>query len=236
MELRRRLMSYGRSPSRNGEKKLSITSPSESPEIVKSPRLGPFSPGSSSRKALKNLFVKKKSRSSPPASSTSESPPESPPESVKITELTPPLSRRNGDVEHELTDVFQHFDVDGDGKISADELRNVLVSLGEEDLSEEELTAMIKEADSNGDGYIDLTDFIRLNTGSGFDKDSELFDAFNLFDVDKKGCITAQGLHEIMTRLGEESSLDDCHMMIKRVDSDGDGVVNFCEFKQMMMT
>lgn len=223
-------MSYGRSPSRNGEKKLSTTSPSGSPEIVKSPRSGTFSPGSSPRKALKNFFVKKKSRSS----SSSESPPESPPECVKITELTPPRSRRNGDVEHELTDVFQHFDADGDGKISADELKSVLASLGDEDLSEEELTAMIKEADSNGDGYIDLTDFIRLNTGSDFNKDSELYDAFTLFDVDKKGYITAQGLYEIMKRLGEQSSLDDCHLMIKRVDSDGDGVVNFCEFKQMM--
>lgn len=226
MELRRRLMSYGRSPSRNGEKKISIPSPSASPEIVKSPRLA----GSSPRKALKNLFVKKKSR----PSSTPES---SPPESVKIRELPSPQSRQNVDEMRELKEVFRHFDANGDGKISAFELKSVLASLGEEDLSEEELTAMIREADSNGDGFIDLTDFIRLNTGevAGFDADSELRDAFTLFDVDKKGCITAQGLHEIMKRLGEPSSLDDCHLMIKRVDSDGDGVVNFWEFKQMMM-
>lgn len=218
-------MSYGRSPSRNGEKKMSIPSPSsESSEVVKSPRLGPFSPGSSPRKALKNLFVKKKSR------------PSSPPEAVKMTELSPPRSRQNADENRELMEIFRHFDADGDGKISAVELKTVLVSLGEEDLSEEELTAMIHEADSNGDGYIDLPDFIRLNTGkvAGFDADSELRDAFKLFDVEKKGVITAQGLHEIMTRLGEESSLDDCHLMIKRVDSDGNGVVDFCEFKQMM--
>lgn len=210
---------------------MSTPSPSESPEIVKSPRLGPFSPGSSPRKALKNFFVKKKSRPSSPPESVKST------ESAQSTELTPPKSRRNGVETRELTEVFQHFDANGDGKISAVELRNVLASLGDEDLSEEELTAMIREADSNGDGYIDLTDFIRLNSPQidGFDAESELRDAFTLFDVDKKGVITAQGLHEIMRRLGEESSLDDCHLMIKRVDSDGDGVVNFGEFKQMMM-
>uniref|UniRef100_A0A0C9RRL2 TSA: Wollemia nobilis Ref_Wollemi_Transcript_18904_1269 transcribed RNA sequence n=1 Tax=Wollemia nobilis TaxID=56998 RepID=A0A0C9RRL2_9CONI len=234
MELRRRLMAYGRSPSRNGDRKISIplsspskslSSPSKSPSSPsKSPRLkspsSPFGPGSSPAKALKGLFVRKKSRrESTPADDASGS----------------GKSRQSCDEVSELTEVFRHFDADGDGKISAVELRAVLSSLGE-DLGEAEVTAMIKEVDSDGDGFINLTDFIRLNTGmlDGFDAESELKEAFRLFDVDREGCITPKGLHAILTRLGEESSLDDCHMMIKRFDSDGDGVVDFGEFKQMM--
>jgi calmodulin len=50
------------------------------------------------------------------------------------------------------------FDVDGNGLIDRDELRKVMSSLNET-LSEEELDAMIKEADANGDGQISFEEF-----------------------------------------------------------------------------
>lgn len=46
------------------------------------------------------------------------------------------------------------FDKDGDGFISAHELRVVMMNLGEK-LSEKEVDDMLKEADINGDGKID---------------------------------------------------------------------------------
>lgn len=50
------------------------------------------------------------------------------------------------------------FDVDGNGLIDREELRKVMSSLNES-LSEEELDAMIKEADINGDGQISFDEF-----------------------------------------------------------------------------
>lgn len=57
-----------------------------------------------------------------------------------------------------------HFfpqDKDGSGKIDATELRNIMMSLGE-NLSDEEVNQMIKEADLNGDGEIDFDEFMRM--------------------------------------------------------------------------
>ena len=48
----------------------------------------------------------------------------------------------------------QAFDKDGSGKISEDELRTVMQSLGER-LTDDELREMIREADTDGDGEID---------------------------------------------------------------------------------
>ena len=45
------------------------------------------------------------------------------------------------------------FDKDGDGKISAEELKHVMMNLGEK-LTDEELDEMIKEADIDGDGEV----------------------------------------------------------------------------------
>lgn len=51
---------------------------------------------------------------------------------------------------------YRVFDKNGDGFITADELKNVMSNLGEK-LSDEEIEDMIKEADLNGDGKVDFT-------------------------------------------------------------------------------
>lgn len=55
------------------------------------------------------------------------------------------------DSEAEIYEAFKVFDKDGSGKISAEELRQVMHNLGEK-LSDEEIEDMIREADTNGDG------------------------------------------------------------------------------------
>ena len=50
------------------------------------------------------------------------------------------------------------FDCDGNGLISREELRKVMKNIGE-NLSEQDLTDMIEEADKNGDGMIDFEEF-----------------------------------------------------------------------------
>ena len=54
----------------------------------------------------------------------------------------------------ELQMAFRVFDKDGNGKISAAELRHVMTNLGEK-LTDEEVDEMMREADINGDGEIE---------------------------------------------------------------------------------
>lgn len=64
--------------------------------------------------------------------------------------------------DEELREAFRVFDKDGNGFISAAELRHVMISLGEK-LTEEEVDEMIKEADTNGDGQIDYDGEFNIN-------------------------------------------------------------------------
>eukprot|EP00249_Psilotum_nudum_P016621 c25913_g1_i1 orf=583-1236(-) len=147
----------------------------------------------------------------------------------KLANIIPPAQIR------ELEEAFRVFDRNGDGKISVSELGCVLKMLGD-DPTEQELRLMVEEADKDGDGYIDLDEFISLNS-SGLDETAngdELKHAFRIFDADNNGFISAEELYRVFRSLGERCTLEDCHQMIKGVDEDGDGFVNFTEFRKMM--
>ncbi|GFT57523.1 calmodulin [Nephila pilipes] len=68
------------------------------------------------------------------------------------------------DSEKELKEAFRVFDKNGDGFISAPELRNVMTNLGEK-LTDEEVEDMIKEADLDGDGLVNYDEFVNILTG-----------------------------------------------------------------------
>ncbi|KAF5747464.1 putative calcium-binding protein CML23 [Tripterygium wilfordii] len=133
--------------------------------------------------------------------------------------------------------IFDKFDKNGDGKISSGELVDVLRALGSE-TSVEEVEVVMREIDKDGDGFIDIREFTEFYySGGGGDeesRDKELKEAFDLYDLDKNGLISTKELHAVMNRLGMTCTVSDCGRMISQVDKDGDGSVNFEEFKKMM--
>ncbi|PKA65155.1 putative calcium-binding protein CML18 [Apostasia shenzhenica] len=139
----------------------------------------------------------------------------------------------------EVEKVFNRYDANGDGKISASELQTVVRAIGS-DVSDEESQAMIQEMDSNCDGLVDLKEFADFHraggrTGAATARgEADLRDAFRMYDLDGDGLISVKELHQVLNRLGERCSAPDCSRMIFSVDSDGDGCVNFEEFKKMM--
>ncbi|KAM3235414.1 hypothetical protein P3L10_015450 [Capsicum annuum] len=60
-------------------------------------------------------------------------------------------------------------------------------------------------------------------------------DSFSVFDMDKNGSISAEELQRVIQSLGEDCSLAECRKIISGVDCDGDGMINFEEFKIMMV-
>lgn len=52
--------------------------------------------------------------------------------------------------------AFRFFDEDDDGSITGEEVKRVMAKLGE-NLSEDEINEMVKEADLDGDGRIEFS-------------------------------------------------------------------------------
>ncbi|KAF1813826.1 EF-hand [Eremomyces bilateralis CBS 781.70] len=70
----------------------------------------------------------------------------------------------NRDPRDEILRAFDLFDENRTGKIGLDDLRRVARELGEQ-LSEEDLAAMIDEFDLDGDGMIDRDEFVGICLG-----------------------------------------------------------------------
>merc|ERR1712063_27290 len=72
-----------------------------------------------------------------------------------MTSKTQDVSSEQGVIE-----AFQVFDKDGNGQISAAELRNVLTNLGDR-LSDEQVHQMMNEALASDEGNLDYKQFVR---------------------------------------------------------------------------
>ena len=136
--------------------------------------------------------------------------------------------------------MFQIFDKDGDGRITKKELNDSLKNLGII-IPEKELCQMIDKIDVNGDGCVDIEEFGELyKTIMVEDEDEmgeeDMKEAFNVFDRNGDGFITVDELKAVLSSLGlkQGKTLEECRKMIIQVDVDGDGRVDYKEFRQMM--
>ncbi|CAI7917487.1 unnamed protein product [Closterium sp. NIES-54] len=157
----------------------------------------------------------------------------------------------------EALNAFRVFDINGDGKISPAELALVLERLSRTETVCVSVSELIRAADVDGDGLVDFEEFVnssllwRSPDSSGCAacrpsgkpgeaaaptaEDGELRRAFELFDRDGNGTICAGELQQAIEMLsGDAMSMEECQRMIARVDANGDGKVDYSEFKHMM--
>lgn len=129
------------------------------------------------------------------------------------------------------------FDRNGDGHITKKELNDSLENLGIF-IPDKELSQMIEKIDANCDGCVDINEFGELYRSIMNERDEEddMKEAFDVFDQNGDGFISVDELRSVLVSLGVKQgrTVEDCKRMIMKVDVDGDGRVNYKEFRQMM--
>ncbi|KAK9137493.1 hypothetical protein Sjap_008087 [Stephania japonica] len=136
----------------------------------------------------------------------------------------------------EFQEAFCLFDKDGDGRITIEELEKVIKCLVQHP-TKQELESMIRDFDVNGNGMLELGEFLNLMARKmkEAEVEDELQDAFKVFDKDRDGYISPLELKYVMISLGAKLTEEELQEMIRVADVDGDGQINFDEFVRMML-
>ena len=139
------------------------------------------------------------------------------------------------DMINEFKEVFNIFDKDKDGYITAKELGDLIRNLGQNP-TEAEIQNMINEVDINNNGAIDFKEFldIMLKKLKDSESEEELIEAFKIFDKDGNGLIGCEELLNVMLTLGEDSNKEEIEDLINEVDLDRDGLINYEEFLRLI--
>mmetsp|Transcript_65164 Transcript_65164/g.187564 ORF Transcript_65164/g.187564 Transcript_65164/m.187564 type:complete len:335 (-) Transcript_65164:159-1163(-) len=135
-----------------------------------------------------------------------------------------------------LRETFQALDGNGDGLLTAAEMKAGLTKCGLKEIPPD-LQQILEDVDSDGSGVIDYTEFLAAALDRRRQReDSACWAAFQVFDTDGSGTISKQ---ELVNVLGDEAVKDMMNSTaISRVlqdcDMDRNGSIDFHEFMEMM--
>lgn len=137
------------------------------------------------------------------------------------------------DVRWDLAQALRLIDRDNDGVVTRQDLEALLTCLGASPCPDD-VAVMLGEVDGDGITVERLMSYVGSGLKPGSDPD-ELKEAFEVFDTDRDGRISAEELLRVFKAIGDERcTLEECRRMIEGVDRNGDGFVCFEDFSRMM--
>jgi len=131
----------------------------------------------------------------------------------------------------EFKEAFSMIDHDNDGFIDAEDLKDMLSSLGQKP-KDEDIEEMISEAP----GSINFTMFLTLmgDKISGSDPEHEILQAFESFDESNAGFLNAELLREYLTTMGDRFTQEEVDIMFKGAPPDASGRFNYKQFVHVL--
>jgi len=100
----------------------------------------------------------------------------------------------------ELATVFKKIDLNGDGKLSKDEIRDGYALHYGRQISDKEIDFMFDAVDTDQSGYIDYTEFVVASANEKALLSTErLTSAFKMFDKDNSGTITPDEIKKVLS-------------------------------------
>ncbi|GAB2279442.1 Calcium-dependent protein kinase 18 [Dionaea muscipula] len=137
----------------------------------------------------------------------------------------------------DLRDQFDAIDVDKNGVISLEEMRQALAKDLPWRLKDSVVVEIVQAMDSNTDGLVDFSEFVAaaLHIHQLENQDTLKWEqlsqaAFEKFDVNKDGFITPE---ELRMQTGLKGSMD---ALLEDADIDKDGKISLAEFRKLLRT
>jgi calcium-dependent protein kinase len=142
----------------------------------------------------------------------------------------------NEDQIKQLRDVFMALDENGDGLLTSNEMKEGLQKAGLKEIPPD-LQQIMEDVDADGSGVIDYTEFLAATLDRRmYVQEDVCWAAFRVFDRNGDGQISEEELKAVLND-GDVESVAGAKAiaeMMKKVDTDGDNMISFEEFMEMM--
>jgi len=142
----------------------------------------------------------------------------------------------NEDQIKKLREVFMALDKNGDGLLTPVELKDGLQIAGLKEIPPD-LQAIMEGVDADGSGVIDYTEFLAATLDKQqYMKEDVCWAAFRVFDRNGDGNISKEELKQVLQSSDVEDALGLKAIadLMTEVDKNGDGMIDFQEFMEMM--
>ncbi|KAH8740112.1 calcium-dependent protein kinase [Cryptosporidium ryanae] len=137
-----------------------------------------------------------------------------------------------------LQKLFTNLDTNGDGVLTISEIRSALHQIYNISQLGDDIDVLLMELDTDGNGRIDYTEFIAASIDHKlYEQESLCKAAFKVFDLDMDGKISPQELSRVLNVrfIQEAFEQSTINSLLKEVDTNQDGYIDFNEFMKMMM-
>mmetsp|Transcript_130140 Transcript_130140/g.229154 ORF Transcript_130140/g.229154 Transcript_130140/m.229154 type:complete len:716 (+) Transcript_130140:2-2149(+) len=142
----------------------------------------------------------------------------------------------------DIHQVFRRIDTNGDGVLGLDEVKAGFKDIfGSESDEYRDVEVAFGSMDLDRSGFIDYTEFCAAGLGEqACSQEDAIWAAFKAFDFDNTGRISKEELHAVLQNADVERAWTPwvCEAALKefirKIDSDGDGYIQFNEFLNFM--
>ncbi|XP_068606803.1 mitochondrial adenyl nucleotide antiporter SLC25A24-A-like [Brachionichthys hirsutus] len=132
------------------------------------------------------------------------------------------------DTEKRWAQLFDQLDLNKDGCIDSNELREWLAGRG---LSRDSIERIMEAGDTNQDGILDFEEFMQyLHTN-----EKQLKSAFASVDKNEDGKVDASEIQHSLRSIGVNISLQDAAKILQRMDKDGNMTIDWNEWRDYFL-
>lgn len=135
-----------------------------------------------------------------------------------------------------LTESFKGLDLNGDGRLSREELINGYRATLSGEEAVEALEKVMKTVDCDGSGFVDYSEFLlaAIDEQALLSK-GNLESAFRSLDTDNSGKISLQEMRSMLS-MGVDGNDSVWAKLVQDADMNGDGEIDLVEFTRLMLS